>query len=143
MEWARLGPTLPYSPPPTYPQGQPGVEHYQVQCKLSLLEKQFKTAESILLEQGQVEETLRMYRQLHKWDQTLAVARAKVRVLAGQAPLPTGLAGQAPLPTVLAGQAPLPTVLAGQAPLPTVLAGQAPLPTVLVHVSHPSSSASP
>lgn len=48
-----------------------------MQCRLSLLEKQFKTAESILLEQGQVEEAMRMYRQLHKWDQTLAVARAK------------------------------------------------------------------
>ena len=62
-------------------QGQPGLEHYLVQCKLSLLEKQFKTAESILLEQGQVEEAMRMYRQLHKWDQSLAVARAKVGVV--------------------------------------------------------------
>lgn len=80
MEWG--GPcnllcTTP-PPPPRSMQGQLGLEHYLVQCKLSLLEKQFKTAESILLEQGQVEEAMRMYRQLHKWDQALAVARAKV-----------------------------------------------------------------
>lgn len=83
MGWEGLGPALPATPlPPLCRQGQPGLEHYLVQCKLALLEKQFKTAESILLEQGQVEEAMRMYRQLHKWDQTLAVARAKVGVLA-------------------------------------------------------------
>ena len=56
------------------------MDHYQVQCKLALLEKEFKTAESILLEQGLVEDAMTMYRNLHKWDQALAVARAKVCV---------------------------------------------------------------
>jgi intraflagellar transport protein 172 len=58
--------------------GHSGLEHYQVQCKLALLEKEFKTAESILLEQGMVEDAMTMYRSLHKWDQAIRVARAKL-----------------------------------------------------------------
>ena len=44
-----------------------------------MLDKNFKMAESILLEQGYVDEAIEMYQELHKWDEAIAVAQAKVR----------------------------------------------------------------
>lgn len=49
-----------------------------VRAKLAVLDKNFKTAENILLEQGHVDETIEMYQELHKWDEAIAVAEAKV-----------------------------------------------------------------
>ena len=49
-----------------------------VRAKLAILDKNFKTAESILLEQGHVDEAIEMYQELHKWDEAIAVAEAKV-----------------------------------------------------------------
>lgn len=43
-----------------------------------MLDKNFKLAESILLEQGYVDEAIEMYQELHKWDEAIAVADAKV-----------------------------------------------------------------
>ena len=43
-----------------------------------MLDKNFKMAESILLEQGYVDEAIEMYQELHKWDEAIAVAQAKV-----------------------------------------------------------------
>ena len=43
-----------------------------------MLDKNFKMAESILLEQGYVDEAIEMYQDLHKWDEAIAVAQAKV-----------------------------------------------------------------
>lgn len=40
-----------------------------------MLQKQYKRAEAIYLEQGQVEHAIQMYRSLHKWDAALAVAK--------------------------------------------------------------------
>lgn len=48
-----------------------------VRAKLAVFEKQFKLAESIYLEQGQVDEAMEMYQELHKWDDSLAIAEAK------------------------------------------------------------------
>lgn len=42
-----------------------------------MLDKNFKMAESILLEQGYVDEAIEMYQELHKWDEAIAVAQAK------------------------------------------------------------------
>ena len=50
-----------------------------VRAKLAVLNKNFKLAESILLEQGHVDEAIEMYQELHKWDDAIAVAEAKVR----------------------------------------------------------------
>ena len=52
--------------------------HPSVRAKLAVFEKQFKLAESIYLEQGQVDEAMEMYQELHKWDEALAIAEAKV-----------------------------------------------------------------
>ena len=52
--------------------------HPAVRAQLAVFEKQFKLAESIYLEQGQVDEAMEMYQELHKWDESLAIAEAKV-----------------------------------------------------------------
>ena len=49
-----------------------------VRAKLAVLSKDFKEAENILLEQGHVDEAIEMYQDLHKWDDAIAVAEAKV-----------------------------------------------------------------
>lgn len=49
-----------------------------VRAKLAVLDKNFKLAETILLEQGHVDEAIEMYQELHKWDEAIAVAEAKV-----------------------------------------------------------------
>lgn len=60
----------------TYP-GDP-MYHPAVRAKLAVFEKQFKLAESIYLEQGQVDEAMEMYQELHKWDESILIAEAKV-----------------------------------------------------------------
>ena len=84
-------------------QGQDGSSHYLVQAKLAILNKQFKLAESLLLErvgtppntcithtslvyyecsynwpQGEVEQAMAMYQELHRWEDAIAVAEARV-----------------------------------------------------------------
>ena len=59
-------------------QGGDGTNHVRVRAKLAVLDKNFKLAESILLEQGYVDEAIEMYQELHKWDEAIAVADAKV-----------------------------------------------------------------
>ena len=49
-----------------------------MRAKLAILDKQFKLAETILLEQGHVDDAIEMYQELHKWDEAIAVAEAKV-----------------------------------------------------------------
>ena len=39
--------------------------------------KAFKDAESAYLEQGQVQDAMEMYQELHKWDESIAVAEAR------------------------------------------------------------------
>lgn len=51
--------------------------HPAVRAKMAVFEKQFKLAESIYLEQGLVDEAMEMYQELHKWDESLAIAEAK------------------------------------------------------------------
>ena len=51
--------------------------HPTIRAKLAIFQKQFKFAESIYLEQGQVDEAMEMYQEVHKWDESLAIAEAK------------------------------------------------------------------
>ncbi|KAL2912183.1 hypothetical protein HK105_208316 [Polyrhizophydium stewartii] len=57
----------------------PGEElnHYAVRARLATLDKQFKLAENIYLEQGRVEEAMEMYQEIHKWDLSIRVAEVK------------------------------------------------------------------
>lgn len=54
-----------------------GISYYKVQAKLAVLEKQFHRAESILLENDEIEEAMEMYQELHKWDETIKIAEKK------------------------------------------------------------------
>ena len=63
-------------------QGGDGTNHVRVRAKLAVLDKNFKLAETILLEQGYVDEAIEMYQELHKWDEAIAVGQAKVCVTA-------------------------------------------------------------
>jgi pentatricopeptide repeat protein len=53
------------------------INSYVVRAKLAVLDKQFKLAESIYLDQGKVEDAMEMYQEMHKWSQSIKVAEAK------------------------------------------------------------------
>ncbi|XP_033644927.1 intraflagellar transport protein 172 homolog [Asterias rubens] len=57
--------------------GGDGTSHYTVRAKLAVLNKDFKEAESVYLEQNAIDEAMEMYQELHKWDEAIAVAEAK------------------------------------------------------------------
>ena len=77
-------------------QGGDGTNHVKVRAKLAVLDKNFKMAESILLEQGYVDEAIEMYQELHKWDEAIAVAQAKVWRTSGVVHLRGEGGGEAP-----------------------------------------------
>ncbi len=52
--------------------------HYLVQAKLAVLRKQFKEAEAILLERGEVDKAMAMYMDVFRWEDAIAVAQRKV-----------------------------------------------------------------
>lgn len=54
-----------------------GYAHFTVQSKLAVLNGQLARAEQLLLQQGLVEETMEMYQELHKWEQSIAVAESR------------------------------------------------------------------
>ena len=56
-----------------------GANHPLVRAKLAVLNKKFKEAEGIYLEQGMVDLAMEMYQELHKWDDSLEIAARKVR----------------------------------------------------------------
>ena len=53
------------------------VSDCRVRAKLAVLEKKFKRAEEIYLEQNCIDECIAMYQELHMWDDAIAVAEAK------------------------------------------------------------------
>ncbi|XP_042302841.1 LOW QUALITY PROTEIN: intraflagellar transport protein 172 homolog [Sceloporus undulatus] len=57
--------------------GGDGTDYYQVRVRLAMLEKNYKLAEMIFLEQNAVEEAMEMYQELHMWEECIAVAEAK------------------------------------------------------------------
>ncbi|XP_053107178.1 intraflagellar transport protein 172 homolog isoform X2 [Hemicordylus capensis] len=57
--------------------GGDGTDYYQVRVRLAMLEKNYKLAEMIFLEQNAVEEAMEMYQELHMWDECISVAEAK------------------------------------------------------------------
>eukprot|EP01116_Phalansterium_solitarium_P017851 TRINITY_DN4518_c0_g1_i1.p1 TRINITY_DN4518_c0_g1~~TRINITY_DN4518_c0_g1_i1.p1 ORF type:complete len:1449 (+),score=743.80 TRINITY_DN4518_c0_g1_i1:1439-5785(+) len=52
----------------------PGGDYYVVKAKLEILEKNFSQAEQTYLEQGQVEDAMEFWQELHKWEQAIHVA---------------------------------------------------------------------
>lgn len=57
--------------------GGDGTQHFMVRAKMAVLQHDFKIAENILVDQGQIDECLDMYQELHKWDEAIFVAEAK------------------------------------------------------------------
>ncbi|MPC28982.1 Intraflagellar transport protein 172 [Portunus trituberculatus] len=53
------------------------MDHYEVQARLAILEQQFKTAESIYLDNNQLDAAMEMYQDLHKWDEAVQLAEIK------------------------------------------------------------------
>lgn len=53
-----------------------GYDHYQVRARLSIMNKEYKIAESIFLEQHKIEEAIQMYLDLHRWDDAIELAKA-------------------------------------------------------------------
>lgn len=46
----------------------------QVRAKLEMLNKQYKAAEAILVENGRADEAIEMYKEMHRWDEAVGVA---------------------------------------------------------------------
>ncbi|KAG7173582.1 Intraflagellar transport protein 172-like [Homarus americanus] len=57
--------------------GEDGIQEYEVQARLAILDKQFKTAESIYLDYNNLEKAMKMYQDLHKWDEAVQLAEVK------------------------------------------------------------------
>ena len=57
--------------------GGDGMDAPEVWARLYILDRQFKAAEGIYLEQNQLDEAIQMYRRLHMWDEALNLAEAK------------------------------------------------------------------
>ncbi len=58
-------------------EGKGGVDHFAVTAKLALLDHLFERAAAIYLSNGQVEDAMDMYQELHRWDECIAVAESK------------------------------------------------------------------
>lgn len=58
--------------------GGDGFNHYKVRARLAIMDKRFKEAESIYLEQNHVDEAMEMYQEMHMWDEAIEVAEAKM-----------------------------------------------------------------
>ena len=58
--------------------GGDGTQFYKVRARLALMQKNFKEAERIYLEQNSVQEAIDMYQKLHKWEEGIELAKATV-----------------------------------------------------------------
>ena len=58
--------------------GGDGFNNYKVRARLAVMEKKFKEAESVFLEQNHVDEAMEMYQEMHMWEEAIEVAEAKV-----------------------------------------------------------------
>ncbi|GLD95237.1 hypothetical protein PINS_up003881 [Pythium insidiosum] len=54
-----------------------GLVHWKVRARLSVLKNDYRSAEHVLLSQGQVDEAIEMYQHLHKWEDAIRVAETK------------------------------------------------------------------
>jgi intraflagellar transport protein 172 len=61
-----------------------GPDAYEVQASLCILSKDFKRAEAIYLEHNDVEAAMGMYEELHRYEDSIAVAEAKGHANAAQ-----------------------------------------------------------
>ncbi|XP_076806393.1 intraflagellar transport protein 172 homolog [Clavelina lepadiformis] len=57
--------------------GLNGMDFYRVQAKLAILEKEYKKAERIYVENGAIDECILFYQDMHMWKDAIALAEAK------------------------------------------------------------------
>ncbi|CAJ0935299.1 unnamed protein product, partial [Mesorhabditis belari] len=57
--------------------GGDGTHFFKVRANIARMNKRFKEAEKIYLEQNDIEEAINMYKSLHKWEEALELARAR------------------------------------------------------------------
>ncbi|RXG52407.1 Intraflagellar transport protein [Armadillidium vulgare] len=57
--------------------GEDGIDNFEVQAKLAILNKQFKTAEGVLIDNNDLDAAMNMYQSLHKWDEAVELAEMK------------------------------------------------------------------
>ncbi|CAM9483417.1 unnamed protein product, partial [Phaeothamnion confervicola] len=57
--------------------GNPGAAHWSVRYRLALLRKDLRVAEEVLVDQGRVEDAIAMYEQLQRYEEAVALARAR------------------------------------------------------------------
>ncbi|XP_037541130.1 intraflagellar transport protein 172 homolog [Nematolebias whitei] len=57
--------------------GDDGTLFYKVQAQVAMMDKNFKLAEMLYMEQNAIDEAIEMYQELHMWDDCIAVAEAK------------------------------------------------------------------
>mmetsp|Transcript_2625 Transcript_2625/g.6756 ORF Transcript_2625/g.6756 Transcript_2625/m.6756 type:complete len:1758 (-) Transcript_2625:76-5349(-) len=57
--------------------GGDGSSYYMAHAKMAILKKQFPIAEAILLDNGELDEALAMYQELHKYDESIRLAERK------------------------------------------------------------------
>jgi len=60
--------------------GQPIIDpldHWSIRAKVAIMARDFKYAEQIYLEQGQVGEAMKMYEKMHKFEESIDIAHAK------------------------------------------------------------------
>ncbi|XP_068198190.1 intraflagellar transport protein 172 homolog [Antennarius striatus] len=57
--------------------GGTGTDYFEVQARMAMLEKNFKLAEMIYLEQNCIDKAFEMYQGLHMWEECIALAEAK------------------------------------------------------------------
>ena len=57
--------------------GGDGYSYYKVRARMAILDKNLKLAESIYLEQNNIDEAMEMYQDMHKWDDAIDLAEAK------------------------------------------------------------------
>ncbi|CAH0385245.1 unnamed protein product [Bemisia tabaci] len=57
--------------------GGDGMDCLEVWARIAILNKQYKTAETIYLEQNQLDKAIKMHQRLHKWDNAVNLATQK------------------------------------------------------------------
>eukprot|EP00929_Paragymnodinium_shiwhaense_P046200 TRINITY_DN2351_c0_g3_i1.p1 TRINITY_DN2351_c0_g3~~TRINITY_DN2351_c0_g3_i1.p1 ORF type:complete len:1765 (+),score=574.01 TRINITY_DN2351_c0_g3_i1:160-5454(+) len=64
--------------------GGDGTNYYMAQAKMAMLAKQFQRSEAILIDNGDLDEALAMYQELHKYDESIRLAERKNHPKAAQ-----------------------------------------------------------
>ncbi|KAL5460471.1 hypothetical protein EMCRGX_G033922 [Ephydatia muelleri] len=57
--------------------GEDGSSHHTIKAQLAVLNKDLEKAEKILLQRGEVDKVISLYKELQRWDEAIAVAQSR------------------------------------------------------------------